>query len=183
MSLERPLLFLFTAIGSLNGFFLMFYFIFFVGKRSQASLFLTALVAMVSIRILKSTLVIVNENISEILSPIGLVACFLIGPLLFLYIKAANSEIKDRNDDWLYHILPVIFLLSFAGFYFLDSGSWWNSEWLRGTMYLQWFTYILLSAALLRHSFRTLVSNHKKLSDEEVWFISIVLGIGAIWLA
>ncbi len=183
MTLERQLLLLFTAIGSLNGFFLTVYFTFLVKKRGQATLLLTALLAMVSLRILKSTLVIVDEDLSGTLSLFGLAACFLIGPFLFLYIKAARSDTGEISNGWLFHILPVALLLAFASLSFSGYSPWWHSKWLSGILYLQWFAYTLISGVHLRQSFKTLVANPRKLTDEETWLLGIVLAIGAIWLA
>ena len=51
---------------------------------------------MVSIRILKSVLYYFNAEIAETILQIGLSACFLIGPLLYLYCVSKVGKIESQ---------------------------------------------------------------------------------------
>lgn len=137
MYLERQLLFLFTAVGSLNGFFAAVYFAFFQKKRGQATLLLAALALMISIRALTSTMIYIDEGVTLILCPIAVVACFLIGPFLLLYIKSVHWASEIIRQDWLVHFAPLLIILSCELLFFGVT----RLEWLKNAMFVHWLLH------------------------------------------
>jgi len=188
MGLEDQILFFFSAIGAFNGLFLSSYFAFFVKNRNRASYFLSALLFVVSIRVTKSVLLTFYDGISNSFIQIGLSACLLIGPFLYLYVTAALNEGKPYRSTWLWHVLPVIFGMVVIGYYFPYKEHrylWQRSAdgYLCWLLFGQWLVYIVLSVVAVKQPIRKLFSKGAKLNDKEIWLISIVASILLIWIA
>ncbi|WP_085517436.1 helix-turn-helix domain-containing protein [Marivirga sericea] len=81
------------------------------------------------------------------------------------------------------HLFPFVLLLVIAGLIFPSEECWICSEWLRHMMYVIWFYYILLTIITLKKPFRNLLTYHGKLSDLDIWLITITIGIAVVWLA
>ncbi|MCX2679738.1 helix-turn-helix domain-containing protein [Galbibacter sp. EGI 63066] len=188
MDPEHQLLFFFSAIGAFNGLFLSIYFAFFVKHRNKANYFLSALMLVISVRIIKSVFLFFYPSISELFIHIGLVACALIGPFLYLYVKNTTSRKNYRSRHWLYHIVPTV--LAMIIIEYLYPYKQYRSYWLLSAtfsigkfLYAQWIIYILLSGIVIKDAFASLIKKGKKLTDEEIWLISLVVGVAIIWIA
>ena len=188
MGLEDRILFFFSAIGAFNGLFLSSYFAFFVKNGNRASYFLSALLFVVSIRVTKSVLLTFYDGISNSFIQIGLSACLLIGPFLYLYVTEALNERKPHRSTWLWHVLPVIFGMVVIGYYFPYKEH--RYLWQRSTdgylcwiLFGQWLVYIVISLIVVKQPIRKLFSKGTKLNDKEIWLISIVVSILLIWIA
>ena len=96
VDLSRQLLFLFSALGAFNGLFLSLYFAFFLNKKRKANYFLSALLFVLSIRIIKSVFFYFNPSLSGVFIQVGISACVLIGPFLYLYSSMQVSK-KERQ--------------------------------------------------------------------------------------
>ena len=86
MSLQQQLIFLFSALGAINGFIVSGYFLLKRTEKRLSDYFLGGLLLMLSIRIIKSVFLFFNRELFEVFIQFGLTACFLIGPFLFLYV-------------------------------------------------------------------------------------------------
>ena len=188
MDFESQLLFFFSAIGAFNGFFLSIYFAFLVNNRSRTTYFLAALLFVVSVRVAKSVFLTFYAGISSSFIQVGLTACLLIGPFLYLYTRSA-AGIKDKRPWlWLLHVLPIIVAMIYIGYYYPYKE--YRYLWQRRAggilgffLFTQWFTYIVLSAIILKPSFKRLFSKKENISSTDFWSISILLGIFFIYLA
>lgn len=188
MDLETQLLFFFSALGAFNGLFLSAYFAFFVKNKDRATYFLAAFLFVVSLRVTKSVFLTFYDDISNNFIQVGLSACLLIGPFLYLYVAEATTERKQNRLEWLLHVLPVILGMSVIGYYFPYKEHrylWQRSSngYMCWILFGQWFIYIFLSMALLKSPLNRLFSKYGKLSDKEIWLTTIVAGTFLIWLA
>jgi len=182
MDLEQQLLFLFSALGAFNGFFLSIYFAFFSKKKLISNYFLAALLLMLSIRIIKSVFFYFNPNLSEVFIQIGLSACVLIGPFLYLYSKAIVQHNKI-NSSWMFHVIPAILIVTILGlvYPYWSYKRLWSGTIVR-LIYLQWLIYIVITGICLKDVLKKLVSKNVKIKDLEIWMISIFVGVTIIWI-
>lgn len=181
MNFEQQLLFLFSALGALNGIFLSLYFGFFSKKKELSNYFLSALLFVLSLRIIKSVFFYFNPGLSEVFIQIGFSACILIGPFLYLYIKTIVTS--NKNSNWLFHIIPAFLLIIVLGliFPYWEYKKLW-SRYIAKIIYLQWFIYLVFTAILLKPVVDKLFSKQQKVKQIEVWFLSVFSGITIIWV-
>lgn len=187
MDFETQVLFFFSALGAFNGLFLSAYFAFFVKHRNRESYFLAGLLLAVSVRVTKSVFLTFDPSISNTFIQIGLAACGLIGPFLYLYTRESLKPRKHPSRNWLMHVVPVIVIMIFIGYFFPYRENYLMWQRSKGgifgwTLYGQWFVYIFLSFLLCRKSFIRLFKKGENLSDKEIWIMSLVGGIFIIWL-
>lgn len=179
------LLFLLSAIGGLNGFFLSLYFAFFTKHKSRSTYFLAALIAVVSVRITKSAFLYFSYQSSIVwFIQVGLIACALIGPFLYLYTRASVSKTNSKSWLWVLHVVPVIVLLVilFSIHPYERKSTFWG--YVIGTgIYNQWLVYVCLSLFLIRHIILKLFSKEEKLTNKELWLLNLVFGVTIIWIA
>ncbi|MGB6152870.1 MAG: helix-turn-helix domain-containing protein [Pricia sp.] len=180
MNLENQIIFFFSALGAFNGFLLSLYFALSAIKRQFSNYFLSLLILMLSIRIIKSVFFYFNPQISNIFIQIGLSACILIGPFLYLYFKAHYFK---RKVDWMSHCLPFLFGITILGlvYPYVEYRTIW-SKWIVKGIYLQWFVYIFVSLRYVEPIIEKLKTK-KKLKNIDVWLLSIYFGTALIWLA
>lgn len=180
MTGSNQLLFFFSALGAFNGFLLSFYFAVNAKKKRFANYFLSLLLLVLSIRILKSVFFYFNPNLSNIFIQVGLSACALIGPFLYLYLK---SYATNEKLDWAKHVVPYIVILTVLGaFYpYLENNQLWVN-WIINAIYGQWLIYIIFSFGYIKPIVEKL-RDKENLQKIDVWFISIYLGITFIWAA
>ena len=188
MDFETQVLFFFSALGAFNGLFLSAYFAFFIKTKNRGTYFLSALLLVVSVRVTKSVFLTFYNDISNTFIQVGLSACLLIGPFLYLYIAETTGKKEQHRWTWLVHILPVILGMTVIGYYFPYKEHrylWQRSTngYLCWVLFGQWLLYILLSFTLLKKPIGKLFSKRAKLSNKEIWLITVVSGIFLIWLA
>ncbi len=173
-------LFFFSALGAFNGFLLSIYFAIHAKKKIFTNYFLSLLLLVLSIRVIKSVFFYFNPQLSNIFIQIGLSACILIGPFLFLYLKAYA---EDKKTNWASHVLPYLIGISILGilYPYVEHTFIWR-KWIIKTIYLQWFIYIILSAKYLRPIFKK-IKNRENLRKIDIWLFSIYTGVSLIWLA
>lgn len=179
MAGSDQILFFFSALGAFNGLLLSVYFAITARKKIFSNYFLSLLLLVLSIRIIKSVFFYFNPHLSNIFIQIGLSACVLIGPFLYLYLK---SYAEDKTPGWAKHIIPYIAGISILGFYYpyVEHRAIW-SRWVLGIICLQWLVYIILSLKSLRPVVQK-IKNKERLRKIDVWVLSIYLGVTLIWL-
>ncbi|MEE9363582.1 MAG: helix-turn-helix domain-containing protein [Cellulophaga sp.] len=184
MSFETQILFFFSALGCFNGFLLSVYFAFYTKQKNKSNYFLSALLFVISIRIVKSVFLTFNPNLSELFIQIGLSACFLIGPFLYLFITAATEKNSKINRRWFYHIIPLVLLIVIVQYVypFWKNIDLWRPYFIKA-IYFQWLIYILLSGFKIKHIFKNIFSKKNKVSHSEFWILSIFIGVSVIWIA
>ncbi|KQC02668.1 AraC family transcriptional regulator [Pedobacter sp. Hv1] len=173
-------LFFFSALGAFNGFLLSVYFAVHAKKKIFTNYFLSLLLLVLSIRIIKSVFFYFNPHLSNIFIQIGLSACVLIGPFLFLYLKTYT---EDQKPNWAKHVIPYVAIISILGFFYpyVEYRSIW-SKWILLAIYVQWFIYIVLSAKYLLPIVKK-IKQRESLRKIDIWILSIYLGVALIWLA
>ncbi len=180
MTGSDQLLFFFSALGAFNGFLLSLYFALNAKKKIFTNYFLSLLLLVLSIRIVKSVFFYFNPHLSTIFIQIGLSACILIGPFLFLYLK---SYAADEKRNWAIHVIPYLAATTIIGIFYpyVDHVALWTN-WILKAIYFQWFVYIIVSLKFLRPVIQKF-KEEESLKRIDVWFLSIYLGVAFIWLA
>lgn len=182
MNIDNQILFFLSALGVFNSVVLSFYFLFFKNKKTTSDLFLGLLLLSLSIRIGKSVFYNFNPQLSKTYLQIGLSACFLIGPLLYFYIRSILQNINYAFAK--YSLVLIIISISVFGFLFpyKENPAVW-----RGIIYyvinIQWFIFIVLSIYEAKQIFKKLVRNRNQISYHETWILSFICGVSAIWLS
>lgn len=179
---SQLLLFFFSAIGAFNGLLLSIYFAITAKQKKFSNYFLSLLLFVLSIRILKSVFYHFNPSLSGVFIQIGLSACILIGPFLYLYIQSQVKE--EEHKKWIYHIVPYVLVIAFVGYFY---PYWPNKKlWSRilvKVIYMQWFVYVLLSGFYLKSIFKNLFNKRERLGQKELWLLSLFTGTTLVWLA
>ncbi len=181
MNFENQLIFFFSALGAFNGFLLSFYFAFVAQKKKFSNYFLALLLLTLSIRIIKSVFFHFNPKLSGIFIQIGLSACILIGPFLYLYLK---SYTKNKTSKWKSHILTFLIIITILGivYPYVEHRTIW-SKWVLKGIYFQWLIYIIFSFNFVRPVFQRLLQKKENLSSIDIWLLSVFSGVTFIWLA
>ncbi len=183
MNFEHQLLFFFSALGAFNGLLLSTYFAYSAKYKRFSNYFLSLLLFVLSIRIIKSVFFYFNPHLSGVFIQIGLSACILIGPSLYLYITSLVKENQKKTNKWVFHIIPFLLIVIALGIIY----PYWTYKWLWKyvvyLIYLQWFIYIIITGIKLKHIFKKLFSYKDRLNDIEIWLASVFIGTTIIWLA
>ncbi len=187
MDFERMVLFFFSALGAFNGLFLSIYFALFVKQRDRTTYFLAALLFVLSVRVGKSVFLIFYPGISSWFVQVGLSACFLIGPFLYLYIKTSTKPERYREGEWWWHVIPVLVAMILIGYYTPYRAYRYLWKRMMGGVYgwilfSYWLLYILAAAHLIWPSMAKAFVRREKLSDKELWLVSLFVGNAIIWL-
>lgn len=177
---SNQLLFFFSALGAFNGLLLSLYFAINAKKRNGTNYFLSLLLLVLSIRIAKSVFFYFNPYLSNIFIQLGLSACTLIGPFLFLYLK---SHAENTTPTWTKHVIPYLAAITLIGIFYpyVEHRAIW-SKWIVKAIYLQWFLYVVLSVRYLKPTIQK-ITEKESLKRVDVWLISVYLGVACIWLA
>lgn len=180
MTESGQFLFFFSALGAFNGLLLSIYFAINAKKKIFTNYFLSLLLLVLSIRIIKSVFFYFNPNLSNIFIQIGLSACVLIGPFLFLYLKTYSEEEKP---SWTKHVIPYLTILTILGFFYpyVEHRIIW-STWIIKAISAQWLIYIVLSFKSI-HPVIQKIKGKENLRKIDIWVLSIYLGVTLIWLA
>lgn len=182
MSLEQQLIFLCSALGAINGFLISGYFLVAKAEKRLSDYFLGGLLLMLSIRIIKSVFLFFNRGLFEGFIQVGLTACFLIGPFLFLYAKSMQQPSPTLKKYWWVHVLPYFLVITAfrMQYSYYEDRAWWR--WFIPFIYKQWLVYILLSAYVIRDLF-VKIGKRQKLEEQEFWLMSIFAGTTLVWVA
>lgn len=181
------LLFFFSAVGAFNGLFLSAYFALFIKHKTRSTYLLSALLFAISTRVTKSVFLIFYPDTSNAFIQVGLTACALIGPLLYLYVKTTVQDGKVGKWEWAYHLVPISVLMAVIWYLYpyQDNPFLWKrsqSGFFSWMLYSYWLVYLILSALLIKPLVVKLFTKGEKLIDKEVWLISLVGGVAVIWL-
>ncbi|SDL38061.1 helix-turn-helix domain-containing protein [Pedobacter antarcticus] len=180
MAESNQLLFFFSVLGAFNGFLLSLYFAVYAKKKIFTNYFLSLLLLVLSIRIIKSVFFYFNPHLSNIFIQVGLSACVLIGPFLFLYLE---SYAEDEKPNWAKHVIPYVAVITLLGFFYpyVENRIMW-SKWIIKAISAQWFIYIVLSLKYLQPIIQKF-KERESLRKIDIWLMSIYLGVAFIWLA
>lgn len=177
---SNELLFFLSALGAFNGFILSLYFAINAKKKLFANYYLSLLMLVLSIRIIKSVFFYFNPGLSNVFIQIGLSACVLIGPFLYLSLK---SHFKNERQNWKRHVIPYLAGITILGilYPYVEHREIWSC-WIVNAIYFEWFIYIILSLKFIKPIIQKF-KDQKSLKKIDVWFLSIYFGVILIWLA
>lgn len=180
MNFENQIIFFFSALGAFNGFILSLYFAVIAEKKKFSNYFLALLLLMLSIRILKSVFFYFNPQLSNIFIHIGLSACILIGPFLYLYLKMYTTKNKV---NWKINVIPFLVGITILGivYPYVEHRAVWK-KWIVEGIYIQWFIYILLSFKFVRPIIEKIKAK-KNLKNIDFWLLNVYFGVTLIWSA
>lgn len=178
--MTNQVLFFFSALGAFNGFMLSLYFAINANKKKFSNYFLSFLLLVLSIRIIKSVFFYFNPQLSNVFIQIGLSACISIGPFLFLYLK---SQTNNEKLNWGFHIVPYLIGITVLGIVYPYVGrkAIW-SKWIVKGIYIQWLVYIVFSIKYISPIFYKL-KKKESFTKIDIWLLSIYFGVALIWLA
>ena len=165
--IENQILFFFAGLGVFNGLLLVVYLLFGLRPQKTANILLALLFLMLCIRIGKSVFLVFAE-VSRTGRQIGLSACMLIGPFLYLYLKRLLFEEKKWTlVDQLHIVIPTLLVVTFGFIWPYESNyELWN-EYVVQVFYVVWIAYMLGTAILLKNLF--LKRNKKQMHLKEKW--------------
>lgn len=143
--LSKQLLFLFSALGAINGLLLACYLF---SRRTQrlANCMLGALLVAIGVRTGKSTFYYFNPDLAVEFLQVGMSACLLIGPLTYLYVHCYLAELKQSaiSKQWRWHILLATLLVGLGiVFPYSSHPTIWHH--VLGGIHIYWFIYLLLA--------------------------------------
>ena len=184
MNLDNEFIFFFSALGAFNSIILSVYFLFFARSDDRSNYFLGGLLAALSIRVWKSLFFYFNPDLSKIYLQIGLSACFLIGPFLYFFVKAKTKSSTGSKIQSYIHFSTLLSIVLIVGllYPYQTYVDLWISYFYQ-FINIQWLAYILIAAFLMKGAFRKLFSSKEKIGYNEIWLLSIFLGVLVIWVA
>jgi len=180
--ISDQLLFLFSALGAVNAFFLALY-LFSRRSHGLANLMLGGLLLAIGIRTGKSVFYYFNDNLALEFVQLGLSACLLIGPLTYLYVCFHLADLTQASPPrWHWHLLfsflviGVGILLPYSRYPFYWHGS------LR-VIHAYWFAYLLVAGWRLWQARKWLGSGEGGISRSRFLLLSVYFSSGLILLA
>lgn len=180
MEVSRQILFTLSILGGLNALFLSVYFALSSKQNKKAVYFLSALLLVIGIRVSKSVFLFFNPRLSGIFIQIGISACALIGPFLYLYVRTLRNS---KSTNWIIHVLPITLVIIVLGvlYPYVEYRRFWAGYIIK-SIYFIWMVYIIASGKLLYPTFQTLFKEKKKPENIEIWILSIFSGVFVIWI-
>ena len=180
--MSSQILFFFSALGVFNALLLSGY-LWFKAPLVSGNRFLALLLMMLSMRIGKSVFFYFSPDLHKLYLQLGLSACLLIGPCLYLFCLSTTRR-KSQAKKQLGHILlpfTAIVLIGILYPYQLFPEFW------GGTLYklvnYVWLFYIMLSAGVLYPTLKTTFTTKRSLNQLETLSLSIVIANAMIWLS
>lgn len=174
--IARQLLFLFSALGAINGIFLAVYF-FTRRPRRLSQAVLGALLLAVGVRTAKSTFLYFDPSIAIGFRQFGLSACLLIGPLTYLYVHYHLAELQQRPGDgqWRWHLGLWLLVIGVGVLFpYADHRAIWDRS--SYGIHVVWFAYLLASARALWQARAQLLEAGKGVSTQTLLLLSVFAG-------
>lgn len=181
--IARQLLFLFSALGAINGIFLAVYF-FSRRPRCLADCMLGALLLAVGVRTAKSAFLYFNPAIAIEFRQLGLSACLLIGPLTYLYVRyfLAGLAQLPAGQQWRWH-LGLSFLLIAIGVAFPYSAYRPAWDYSSHAIHTFWLCYLLAAGKLLWQTRREWFKGWHEMPASTLLALSVLAGSGIMLAA
>ena len=181
--IARQLLFLFSALGAINGIYLAVYF-FSRRPRSLADCMLGALLLAVGVRTAKSAFLYFNPAIALEFRQLGLSACLLIGPLTYLYVRyfLAGLAQLPAGHQWRWH-LGLSFLIIGIGVAFPYSAYRPVWDYSSHAIHVFWLCYLVAAGRLLWQTRSEWFSAGDRRSTSTLLLLSVFAGSSIMLIA
>ncbi len=181
MGIGNQILFFLAGLGVFNGFLLALCFFFLIKPQRWVNVLFGLLMLMLCIRIGKSVFHIFTD-VDRIYRQIGLSACILLGPLLWLYVRHFLSDTSGPKRSDIPHLLIPLVTIVTVGMiwpYEIHPDAW-NYQIVRG-IYAVWIVYMIASSWLVvplaRKAFR------KEATIRAYWLLLLVSSILLLCIA
>lgn len=173
-SISREVIFFISTLGWFNGVILGLYFLFLGKKHQLSNQLFGVLLLILSVRVSKSVIWYFNPDIPIIFVQIGLGFCFLIAPILYLYVKSVLQDIKEPPQGWKILLTSSILLMICILIFFTEKHHipLWKKYFVP-IIYFQWFGGILWIGKMLITSLKK--SLQEKLQPNEKWLLIVYL--------
>ncbi|HSG50851.1 MAG TPA: helix-turn-helix transcriptional regulator [Rheinheimera sp.] len=180
--MSSQILFFFSALGVFNALLLSGY-LWFKAPLVAGNRFLTLLLLMLSLRIGKSVFFYFSPDLHKLYLQVGLSACLLIGPCLYLFCLSTTRR-KSLTKKLLGHVLlPFIAIVLIGILYpYQHYSELWGGTLYKLVNYV-WLFYIALSAAVLYPTLKTTFTAKRSLNQPDRLSLSVVIANAMIWLS
>ena len=181
MEMGSQILFFLAGLGVFNGILLVIYFLFLIQPKKWVNTLFGLLMLMLCIRVGKS-LFHVFTDLDRIYLQIGLSACILIGPLLYIYVRSFLSHTNEPSkSDWM-HILTPLFSIIVIGtiWPYEERPDAWSNYIVAG-IYAFWVLYMLVSCKLVSPLVKKVFQEKGTIRDR--WILLVVFCILLICIA
>ncbi|HMP31935.1 MAG TPA: helix-turn-helix transcriptional regulator [Saprospiraceae bacterium] len=169
----KDITFFLSMLGWFNGIILSLYFLFFIKDNSLNHRLFGLLLLLLSLRVGKSAIWWFNPDLPIIYIQIGLGVCFLIGPLLYFYIRNYISNAEHLSKKVLLllvvHLLAVIFILLFLTQ--KEDLVYWKKG-LVHFIYFYWFAWTIAAGFQLKPELQSFTKSIQ-LSSSSKWILSV----------
>ena len=171
MEIGNQILFFLAGLGVFNGFLLALYLFLLVKPRRWVNILFGLLILMLCIRIGKSLFYIFTD-VARVYRQIGLSACIMIGPFLFLYVKHFLAKIKGPDNFAWFHILTPLFSIIIVGMIRPYEGfpDFWNN-YMVIAIYTVWAIYMIATTILIIPLVQKVI--RKKTTISEYWVLMV----------
>lgn len=181
MDIGSQLLFFFAGLGVFNGALMVLYFLFILKPRKWINILFGLLMLMLCIRIGKS-LFHVFTDVDRIYRQIGLSACIMIGPFLYVYLRHFTKRIASFKKAFLPHmLLPFLGILLLGIIWpYEQYPDIWNYTMVK-IIYGVWIIYMIASWNLIIPSIKKAISSEASIEDK--WGILLTSSISLLCIA
>ncbi|MDR6982059.1 AraC-like DNA-binding protein [Rheinheimera pacifica] len=184
--MTTQLLFFFSALGVFNALLLIGYLLS-KAHRSLSDVLLACLLTMLSIRVGKSVFFYFSPDLAKIFLQLGLSACLLIGPFLYLYCLSVVRPARVHKYAWGHVLLPMSAIIVIGVLYpYQTHAALWGSILYKVVNYV-WLLYLVLSLLqilpLLYQARTKALQNPFSLPVAHTLCLNVWLGCAVIWLA
>lgn len=181
MEIGNQILFFLAGLGVFNGCLLAIYFLFMLKPKKWVNILFGLLMLMLCIRIGKS-LFHVFTDLDRIYRQIGLSACIMIGPFLFLYIKNILSKTSIASkSDWAHILIPLLGVSIFGLFFpYEHYDALWN-KYVVQIIYAIWIIYTIAACWLIMPLFSKVFKKEGTIID--YWLLLVGSSVSLICLA
>lgn len=170
--ISSQLLFLFSALGAINGLFLACY-LFTRRSQRQTNIMLGALLLAIGVRTGKSTFYYFNPDLALGFVQVGISACLFIGPLTYLYVHSHLSDLAQRSlgQRWRWHLLLPALLVGLGAIYpYSEYPYIWRHS--MRCIHIYWLMYLILAG---RQLWRARAFSRQTILLHSVYFSSCLI--------
>lgn len=174
MNFGNELIFFFSALGTFNAVILSIYFLLLAQKKYLTNYLLGGLILAYSIRTGTMVFVYFDATIPKIILQTGLSACLFIGPLLYLFVKAATLGTNTMKKSWkvlLYSHLAFILIVGIV-FPYQNYVVFWD-RYIVYMIYTQWMIFMILTGYTMRGRISKFFKSREKITVQEGWLLMI----------
>ncbi|MBC9909161.1 helix-turn-helix domain-containing protein [Chitinophaga varians] len=172
MNIGQQILFFISSLGAFNGMVISLYLFFSKRKKTLSTLFLCILLLALSLRIIKAVFLYFNPSLPKIYAQLGLSACFLIGPSLYYFFRAALHNVTALPPSWKWVWGGLLGALLLTGILlpYQTYPDLWNGP-VISIIYYQWIIYLVATGFALKNLLKTFFIHPAALTETEKFWL------------